>query len=58
MINNFIDSNNTWKIQINLKISCISLKDTSEERYMYLKSEYVIVIPGSVVNYLIKAFNL
>ena len=58
MINNFIDSNNTWKIQINLKISSISLKDTSEERYMYLKSEYVIVIPGSVVNYLIKAFNL
>lgn len=34
IMGNFIDSNHTWQIQITLKLSFISIKDTSEERYM------------------------
>lgn len=46
-INNFIDSNDAWKIQLTLKLLFMSSNDRGKEIDMYLKIENVIVMTGS-----------
>ena len=46
LMNNFIDSNGTWKIQITLKLMFISSKDTVEERDRHLNTQNNLVLQG------------
>lgn len=46
-INNFIDSNDAWKIQLTLKLLFMSSNDRGKEIDRYLKIENIMVMTGS-----------